>query len=477
MRTLCGLAMLLWAGLASAHVGSPDVFLEGKAGPYPVFVTVRPPEVIPGVADVEVRVPDGDGVVVHVVPAPLLAQGAQFAPLADLAKPLGDEKNAFSGHLWMMSLGSWQVRVSVEGPRGSGVLAVPVPALPMRTKQMQSSLGMLLGALAVLLVLALGGIVAGAAREATLAPGAEVERPRAMRARWVGILTFVLASAGTWGGWRWWQAEARAYDQKIYKPLGLAASVEKNGERARLRLTMVNPPWLHRSAQDLLPDHDHLMHLFMVSTALDQVWHLHPARDPDGVFSVELPTVPAGTYRLYADIVHVSGVPETATGELSLPAPVGSRVLDGDDAAGLAPKFGAATTRTAPFGDGGQLVWLDDEPLRAQKAHAFRFRIEDRPGHPAEDVELYMGMLGHGMFVVPDGSMFAHIHPSGSVPMAALLLTDAVKDPHAHHQMGVLPSEVGFFYGLPKAGSYRLFVQVKRGGKIETAAFDVKVEP
>ncbi|PYP35456.1 MAG: hypothetical protein DMD48_14260, partial [Gemmatimonadetes bacterium] len=32
----------------AAHVGSPDVFLDGLAGPYRLFVTVRPPYAIPG---------------------------------------------------------------------------------------------------------------------------------------------------------------------------------------------------------------------------------------------------------------------------------------------------------------------------------------------------------------------------------------------------------------------------------------------
>ena len=39
-----------------AHVGSPDTFFGGKAGPYDVRVTVRLPGVIPGRAQVTVRV-------------------------------------------------------------------------------------------------------------------------------------------------------------------------------------------------------------------------------------------------------------------------------------------------------------------------------------------------------------------------------------------------------------------------------------
>ena len=41
------------------HVGSPNVFFDGQAGPYPVHVVIRPPEVIPGLAEISVRVEGG----------------------------------------------------------------------------------------------------------------------------------------------------------------------------------------------------------------------------------------------------------------------------------------------------------------------------------------------------------------------------------------------------------------------------------
>ena len=44
-----------------AHVGSKDVFEQVDAGPYKLFVTVRPPNVIPGVAAIEVRARVGSG--------------------------------------------------------------------------------------------------------------------------------------------------------------------------------------------------------------------------------------------------------------------------------------------------------------------------------------------------------------------------------------------------------------------------------
>ena len=62
---------------ARAHIGSPDVFVEANAGPYRLFVTVRPPLAIPGVADVEVLATSDDVREVRIVPLPLTGPAAQ----------------------------------------------------------------------------------------------------------------------------------------------------------------------------------------------------------------------------------------------------------------------------------------------------------------------------------------------------------------------------------------------------------------
>jgi hypothetical protein len=40
---------------------------------------------------------------------------------------------------------------------------------------------------------------------------------------------------------------------------------------------------------------------------------------------------------------------------------------------------------------------------------------------------------------------------------------------------GTMPGELGFPYAFPSPGRYRVWVQLKRGGAIRTAAFDVTV--
>jgi hypothetical protein len=97
--------LILFAGLAQAHIGSPDVFLEGSAGPYPLYVTIRPPTVIPGVAEIEIRCSSPAIRELRVTPTPLTGNGAQFAPTPDQLQRSKDDPQFFTGTLWMMAPG------------------------------------------------------------------------------------------------------------------------------------------------------------------------------------------------------------------------------------------------------------------------------------------------------------------------------------------------------------------------------------
>jgi hypothetical protein len=275
----------------------------------------------------------------------------------------------------------------------------------------------------------------------------------------------------------WWNSEATGYQRNVFKPLRLETTLESG---SRLQLRLEDPGWLTRQTGDLIPDHNHLMHLYVIRVPeMDLVWHLHPEQTDPGVFRQNLPALPAGRYALYGDIVHASGFPDTATATVDLPATAGAE-LGSDDAGGAgAPVSKADYNRNvAQLPDGYRMVWERGvAPLRAREPHEFRFHVETPAGEPASDMELYMGMQGHAAFVSPDGSVFAHVHPSGSVPMAALTLAGSA-DPHAGHAMMAsgIPPVASFPYGFPKPGAYRIVVQVKRGGHVETGMFDARVE-
>ena len=44
-----------------------------------------------------------------------------------------------------------------------------------------------------------------------------------------------------------------------------------------------------------------------------------------------------------------------------------------------------------------------------------------------------------------------------------------------HSEMLALSAELAFPYGFPRHGDYRLFVQIKRRGHVETGVFDAHV--
>ncbi|HTS63520.1 MAG TPA: hypothetical protein VMH28_15960 [Candidatus Acidoferrales bacterium] len=474
-RALAALFVFLAAPL-SAHVGSPDVFFEGTAGPYRLMVTIRPPQVIPGVAEIEVRSLSPDVRQVHIVPLRLTAQ-QQFAPVPDLARPAKEDPQFYAGTLWLMATGSWKVRVDVEGAQGPGSLSVPVPALSQRVLSMQTTMAAVLIPLGLLLVFGMIAIVGTSVREAQLEPGAVPDGVRIRRSR-LAMVAGGLAVAGVvWAGNAWWGSEASGYARIVYKPLTLQASVAGN----RLTIILADPGWLNRRTDDLLPDHGHLMHLYVIRMPeMDRVWHLHPESE-GGTFTQALGDMPAGRYALYADVVHANGIGETPTATLDLPE-IHGEVLTGDDAAGSAPPLNEAdyNRNVTTLSGGYQMVWeRPSAPVRARRAYEFRFRLEDPQGQPARDMELYMGMQGHAAFVAADGSVFAHVHPSGSVPMPALGLAQPA-DPHAAHKMMMdqdgIPAEAGFPYGFPKPGTYRIFVQMKRAGQVATGAFSLRVE-
>jgi hypothetical protein len=482
---LLALFALLGASPARAHVGSPDVYAEAEAGPYKLFVTVRPPQVIPGVAEIEVRCATPGVTRMEVTPMPLTGEAAKHPPVPDVMQQPSKDPQFYTGHLWIMTTGSWQVRFTVNGAQGSGVVSIPLPATALTTLRMQPALGGFLLLLCALLVLGLIGIVGAAALEALLPPGSAPAARNRMKSRLAMGITAAALATLLLGGNLWWKAEAKSYAGNVYKPLQMKATLAPGNV---MDLKLSDPGWLkQRKLDDFVPDHDHLMHLYVIrEPQMDVVFHLHPEQVGPGDFKLPLPTMPAGSYRLYADVVHANGFPETMVASATVPF-ISGRQLGRDEAEGTGapintPDYKATTFRLA---DGYSMVWDRPRELHACAAQAFKFTLLNASGHPPADMALYMGMVGHAAFVDTDGSVFAHVHPSGTPSMAAMDLaaqqngSGAMQMPGMEAMPGMastIPNTVEFPYGFPKPGEYRIFVQMKHGKDVETGFFDALVQ-
>ena len=485
------LTLLLVSGPLHAHVGSPDVFFEGDAGPYHLFVTVRMPQVIPGVAEIQVRSASNDVQTIQVVPLRLSGPGSNLPPIPDEAQRSKTDPQFFVSNLWLMEFGALQVRIQADGTKGKAQLSVPVPSFARQSLPMERSLRGLLGFFLLFLALGLVLIAGAIVRESSVAPGEKPQPSRTRRARIVMTVTVIVVAVVLYLSGIWWGVEATTYQRNVnfYKP-PTAETTLQNGNLLVIRAAGQDERWSNKIKMDeLIPDHGHLMHLFLIGEpGMDRMWHLHPERIQGGAFSEKLPAMPAGQYQVFADIVDKNGYPWTLVGKLEIPKVDGSPT-SGDDSMWIGARMteSSADATVAQLPDGGRMVWERGAgPLQANTPMSLRFHLEEKDGSPVRDLEPYMGMAAHAEIVCSDLSVFAHIHPAGSVSMAALNLaqTGLTGAPSAGMEMpmqmaglsGPLPSEFSFPFGFPHAGAYRIFVQIKRAGRVQTAAFDARVQ-
>jgi hypothetical protein len=104
-----------------------------------------------------------------------------------------------------------------------------------------------------------------------------------------------------------------------------------------------------------------------------------------------------------------------------------------------------------------------------------------------------MGMLGHAVVRRADGEVFTHLHPVGTISMAAQellvqrelsqnIVPSPVSDTNSVAMMAMLAPpghghEVTFPYAFPRPGAYRLWVQIRTNDRVLTGVFDMRVKP
>ena len=492
------LALAVTVLVTSAHVGSPDTYFEGAAGPYPVRVIIRNPGVVPGLAQITVRLlaPRNVGRVL-VVPVYWDPRTAAPPP-ADVAERVPGDSTLYSAALWLMRGGSYSVQVSIEGASGTGTALVPVMAVATRRLELEKPLGVgLLGLSAFLFIGALT-IVRGAVRESVLAPGQEPDQRRTVRAWMATAASAAVLALALIGGRAWWNAVDAAYASGLFQPLhGTATVGEAPGGGRVLRFTIDDTSWTNRQRQwtPLIPDHGHLMHLFLVrKESLDGFAHLHPLPRDSTTFEATVPPLPPGSYRLYADIVHESGFAQTLVATLQIASPASTwHPSDGDDGwlANGPQRSALDHEQAAQLADGSTLTWeRGDAPIVVDVEAPLRFVVTAPDGKPAL-LEPYMGMPAHAMIARDDGAVFVHLHPAGTISLAAqqaFVLRQpgdtargelgkrlAAMDMGSGRPGAALPGDVSFPYAFPQPGRYRLWVQVKRHGRILTGGFDADV--
>lgn len=488
--------------LCSAHIGSPDAWFDGAAGPYHVLVHVKAPAVVPGIAEINVKVDEAVDTISAFVNKYDAIEGG---PPPDVAMPVDGAAGWYRTQLWVMDPGSNSVTVSVHGVRGAGKAVIPLVAVAARRLEFNGVLTAALGAAAAVLVAGLLTLIGAAVREAILPPGLtpdEAQRKRARLAMFRGaaVIVAVVSGLGVW-----WRAEDAAFAQSLFKPLTATARTEfVEGTGNRLMFTITDSVWTARNRTQralvrggnefttLVEDHGKLMHMFVVAeNGGTSFAHLHPNTVDSISFNTILPPLPAGKYRVYADILHATGFAQTMMSSINIEAPraaatnvVDVRLSDSDDA------WIDSTTTTgaiAALADGSALTWLGaDKPHVTGEEASLRFALSAPAGEPTT-LEPYLGMSGHAVVIRDDGAVFIHLHPMGTISVAAQLLLS--HGTSAAHTMPMATASVDtssngatesdnslrFPYAFPTSGHYTIWVQIKRNGRVLTGAWHTTV--
>jgi hypothetical protein len=181
-----------------------------------------------------------------------------------------------------------------------------------------------------------------------------------------------------------------------------------------------------------------------------------------------------------------------AAGSAPAPAPgAEAPTADPDDSWLTATPEVGGPGAVADLGDGYTMTWLPaGAPAVAGRDGDLRFAVRDPGGRPAA-VEPYMGMLSHAAIRRDDGQVFVHLHSQGTVSMAA----QQVFARHEARPVAAMPSRPGmpdmamsmrmpetsadgalrFPYGFPQPGRYRVWVQVRTGGRVRTGVFETRI--
>ena len=221
-------------------------------------------------------------------------------------------------------------------------------------------------------------------------------------------------------------------------PVDLRATPTTNGVRLRLS---VQAPVSKRVVRNFTVVHERPMHLFVVGDGLRFFAHEHPVQQPDGVFMLDLALPRPGPYMAVAEFL-----PEGGTAQLFQQIFTTGATIDS------AP---APAVDVTPKIVDGMRVTLDLSRLKAGQTSTLAPRVEDAAsGAEISDLEPYLGARAHMLIVGAD-------------------LTEAI---HGHPEDDRTPG-LTFTPLIPRAGRYKLWIQVQRRGVVSTIPFVIEATP
>ncbi len=193
--------------------------------------------------------------------------------------------------------------------------------------------------------------------------------------------------------------------------------------------------------------HEKPMHLLIVSGDLSWYAHEHPQPRADGSLRLSVTFPTPGTYTLFHDFTPPEVGQQVVPVAFTIPGPVPSPVALTPDA------------NRAKSVDGYTLSLDTGGPVKTGDATTLRYTIS-RDGVPVQNLEPYLGAMGHLVLVSKDLASFVHSHP----PMDAEGCGPPRKGP-----------AIEFLSHFENPGLYKGWMQFKHAGRVVTVPFTIEV--
>jgi hypothetical protein len=247
---------------------------------------------------------------------------------------------------------------------------------------------------------------------------------------------------------------ARTYRLAEFQPAGPV----QPGQPTTLSFTVDQPSGAPLTRYRTGPGPHTGVHLILVRDDLTTIIHDHPPIGSDGRITQSVTFPEPGPYRLLVDVYPSSG-----------PQP-NFQLFKTVDVTGSYASRPIPPFRTT-VDVGGYRVTMHGKPkLRAIQAAFLTVTVTDASGRPAKFTP-WFGALAHAIFFRAGSLAYFHTHVCGANTPACSGAFGGVRISGHSSTPGKL--SVGVL--LPQAGTWRLFLQCKVGGKVLTAPFTLRV--
>lgn len=216
----------------------------------------------------------------------------------------------------------------------------------------------------------------------------------------------------------------------------------KPGEDVLLNFGIADPA-TRKPVRSFEVVHEKLYHLFVVSQDLKFFLHTHPEKQGEEDFHLRMRFPKPGMYRILSDFYPSGATPQLVASTVMVPGP-GFHLEPAGIREDLAPQNGE-NMRV-------ELSLVPERPAAGQKV-TMLFRLT-----PNRNIEPYLGTMAHMLAASSDLIDLIHNHP--------FLATDP---PGKDYKL------LQFNMSFPRAGIYRVWVQMQRKGVVNTVAFNIPV--